>query len=153
LVDQGFHAAVADVEVDTDTGTVTVLNLFTTHDVGQALNPSVLDSGFRGAISGFALEFALHPLDAVDPSSLRRLTFPTGSYGTDSLTIGDFPNHQTTFLTTPNPYGPYGALGCEEGPHKLITPAIIDAIYNAIGVRFYQAPITYDVILKALGKV
>jgi xanthine dehydrogenase molybdenum-binding subunit len=156
--DQSFHAAVAEIELDTSTGKITILNLFTTHDIGQPLNPGMLESGARGAVGSFGLEFSKEPLDVCDPTSLARLTYPTGTPGNDSPTISDFWSgtswiHQPTYLVTPNPLGPYGALGASEGPHTHIAPAIIDAVSNAIGVRFYQAPLTFDVVLKALGKI
>jgi len=155
--DQSFHAAVADIELDTSTGKITILNLYTTHDVGQPINPGMLESGARGAIGSFGLEFSREVLDVYDPTSNARLTFPTATPGSDPYTIADFWSngwiHQTTQLITPNPLGPYGALGASEGPHTHIAPAVIDAVNNAIGTRFYQAPLSYDVILKALGKI
>jgi xanthine dehydrogenase molybdenum-binding subunit len=62
----------------------------------------------------------------------------------------DMPEVEISLLEIPDPRGPFGGKECAEGPQGGVAPAIIDAIYDAIGVRIHNLPVTPEKIIKAL---
>ncbi|MCC7429754.1 molybdopterin-dependent oxidoreductase, partial [bacterium] len=141
-----FTAAIAEVDVDFETGEVKVTNLITAHDCGKALNPVICEGQVEGsAYMGFG-EAVLE----------QQIITKKGLYWTPSFleyklpTIYDTPNLQTILIESEDPEGPFGAKESGEGPLAPSIPAIVNAVYNAIGVRINEVPITAEKILKAL---
>jgi len=137
----GFGAQIAEVEVDTELGTVKVLRMAAAHDVGKAINPSQAEGQVhRGIAQGIGLALMEEYLQGVT-ENLHDYLIPT---------VGDMPKIETIFVEDPEPLGPYGAKGI--GEHALIptAPAILGGIYHATDTRITQVPATPDRVREAL---
>ncbi len=140
-----FSAYVAEVEVDTETGRVKVSRITTAHDCGFAINPMAVEGQIEGGIQmgiGHALSegFFREEGQTLNPSFLN--------YG--MATSLDMPEIKTIIVETIDPEGPFGAKEAGEGTMIPTNPAIANAVYDAIGVRIKDLPITPEKILKAL---
>ncbi len=142
-----YQAAVAEVTVDLETGQLRVDRITTAHDCGRALNPTNAEGQVEGSaymgygeIAGEEQVFrgGLHK-----KPSLLDYKLPT------SL---DTPALEAILVETIDAEGPFGAKEAGEGPLNPVIPAIANAVYDAIGVRFDETPITAEKILDALGK-
>ena len=142
-----FGAHFCEVAVDTATGRVRVERYVAAHDSGRIINPRTALNQVEGAISqmlGFALSEELIT-DAPTGITLN------GSYlEHKSPTIQDYPDIQVIFADVVDPIGPRGAKALGEVPAVGVAPAIANALYDAIGIRFTQLPITPDRVLNAL---
>jgi CO/xanthine dehydrogenase Mo-binding subunit len=131
----GFAAQIAEVEVDLDLGTVKVLRMAAAHDVGKAVNPTLVEGQIHG---GIAQGLGLALMEEYIPGRSENLH--------DYLipTFGDMPQIESFLIEDPEPLGPYGAKGV--GEHSLIAtaPAIFGGIEQATGLRPRQAPATPD---------
>lgn len=137
----GYAAHLCVVEVDTALGTVTPLSFTAAHDVGQAINPLLVEGQVHGGIAqglGMALMEEYLPGRT---ENLHDYLMPTA---------GDMPPVDTIIVEVPDEHGPYGAKGL--GEHVLIptAPAIINAIHNACGVRMRRLPATPARVRAAL---
>ena len=143
-----FGAHFAEVEVDTELGTVHVLKYVTVHESGRIMNPLTATSQIKGGV-GMGLGMALHEDMVYDHRTGRPLV--TGYYFDRVPTHLDVPDVDVAFLETDDGYGPYGAKSIGESG-MIQTPAVIgNAIFNAIGRRIKDLPITRDKILGALA--
>ena len=131
----GFGAQAALVEVDVKTGEVQVLKIIAANDVGRVMNPLALQGQVEGSINmglGMALQENFVMKDGyVVTDTLKKVNLPT-IYQTPEV-ISFFVEHETKD-------GPYGAKGVGELASIPTTPAIINAIHNATGVRCYHLP-------------
>ena len=143
-------AAFADVEVDVETGEVKILKLVQVNDMGQPINPEVCENQMGGGMHMSAGAALLEEL-VHDPNDGRVLNPSLLDY--KEMTALDFPTPVTLIAENIDPAGPFGAKGLGEAPANCAHAAIAAAIYNAIGVRINEFPITPDKILKALGRV
>ncbi|MDF3413758.1 molybdopterin-dependent oxidoreductase [Sulfitobacter sp. M57] len=139
----GYAAHLVEVEVDTKLGTVKPLNFTAAHDVGQAINPLLIEGQVQGGIAqglGMALMEEYLPGRT---ENLHDYLIPT---------IGDMPPVETIIIEEPDAHGPYGAKGL--GEHVLIptAPAILNAIYAATGARITQVPATPASVYAAIKK-
>jgi CO/xanthine dehydrogenase Mo-binding subunit len=137
----GFGAQLAEVEVDSELGTVRVLKITAAHDTGRTINPTLAEGQIEGGIAqglGFALMEEFFPGKG---ENLHDYLIPT---------IGDMPPVESIFIEDPSPTGPFGAKGL--GEHTLIptAPAILNAIYHAVGVRVRRIPATPDRLRAAI---
>jgi len=139
----GTHGA--EVEVDKETGQVKILKYIAAHDVGRAINPMLLEGQVYGGATmgiGYALT--------------ERLILKNGKVMNSNfldykmLTAKDVPNIETIVVETNDPFGPFGAKGIGEPGLVPTAPAIANAIYDAIGVRIKELPITPEKVLAAL---
>jgi len=140
-----YITTVAVVEVDELTGEVTVRKIIASVDVGKAINPQKIEGQIEGSIMmgiGYALSerYELHNGIPIT-DSLRKCGIPT---------IDQTPEILTLIIEEEDPGGPYGAKGISEVATVPITPAIINAINDAVGVRIYDLPATKNKILKEL---
>jgi putative selenate reductase molybdopterin-binding subunit len=141
-----FCATFAEVEVDTETGKVRVVELVSAVDCGVAINPMAAEGQVEGAVAqgiGYALteEMLLDETGRmINPNFLDYKV----------LSAKDMPKLTTILVETEEPLGPYGAKSISEVPINGPTPAIANAIYHAIGIRFRQLPIRPEMVLKAL---
>ncbi|WP_340119416.1 molybdopterin cofactor-binding domain-containing protein [Pelagibius sp. 7325] len=137
----GFAAQIAEVEVDLDLGAVKVLRMAAAHDVGRAVNPTLVEGQIHG---GIAQGLGLALMEEYLPGRTENLH--------DYLipTVGDMPEIVSILVEDPEPLGPYGAKGV--GEHSLIAtaPAIFGGIEQATGVRPTVAPATPARLLAAL---
>ncbi len=139
----GCHGV--EVEVDTQTGQVKVLNYQAAHDVGKALNPLFIEGQIYGAAAmgtGMALTEELK-LDHGQVVNGRFTDYKL-------LTAKDALPVTPIIVETDDPAGPYGAKGIGEPGCVPSSPAIANAIYDAIGKRINELPMTPERVLKAL---
>ena len=142
-----YQACVAEVTVDRETGVLTVDRLVTAHDCGRALNPVNVEGQVEGAAyMGYGEiigEEQVFRGGLLKKASLLDYKIPT------SL---DTPVLEAIIVETIDAEGPYGAKEAGEGPLNPVIPAIANAVFDAIGVRFDETPITPEKILDALAK-
>jgi aldehyde oxidoreductase len=137
----GFGAHLVEVEVDTELGTVKVLGVLAAHDVGHAINPTLIEGQIEGGVAqglGMALMEEFFPGKG---ENLHDYLIPT---------FGDMPPVESILIEDASSVGPYGAKGI--GEHAMIptAPAILNAIYDAIGVRIRKIPATPDRVRAAI---
>ncbi|HSE06777.1 MAG TPA: molybdopterin cofactor-binding domain-containing protein, partial [Methylomirabilota bacterium] len=143
----GFAAQLARLEVDPDTGEVTLLDFVIVQDVGKAINPL----GVEGQMQGGAVQslgMALTEGLMFDDSG--RLTNPS-LLDYRKLTAADLPNLETIIVEVPAPAGPFGARGVGEPPIIPAPAAIANAIQNATGARLTELPMSPERIALALA--
>jgi 4-hydroxybenzoyl-CoA reductase subunit alpha len=148
-----YSAAVVEVDVDEATGWVTVPRVWIAHDIGRALNPPLVRGQVEGSVY-MALGEALMEEQTFRrlPSRLSRALvhkFPSMLEYKSPTTL-DMPEVITELVEQPDPRGPFGAKEVGQGPLLPVMPAIANAVYDAIGVRIDEVPITPEKILKAL---
>jgi len=140
-----FVTQIIDVEVDTDTGIVQVLNVYTTADIGKAINPKNVEGQIEGGtVQGIGM--ALMEEQVIKEG----ITLNPNLTGYLIPTSMDTPHFATRLVENEDSGGPFGAKGIGEPATIATTPAIANAIYDAIGVRIFNLPITPEKILKAL---
>jgi CO/xanthine dehydrogenase Mo-binding subunit/aerobic-type carbon monoxide dehydrogenase small subunit (CoxS/CutS family) len=137
----GFGAQIAEVEVDTALGTVKVLEIVAAHDVGRAINPTLVEGQING---GIAQGLGLALMEEYIPGRTENLH--------DYLipTVGDMPRIRTHLIEDPEPHGPYGAKGVGEPALIATAPAILSAIRHATGVRMTRVPVLPHRLWQAL---
>jgi CO/xanthine dehydrogenase Mo-binding subunit len=143
-----FGAHFVEVEVDTQTGRVRVLKYLAVHECGRIMNPLTAASQIKGGVT-MGIGMALHEELLYDRRSGQPLT--AGYYGHRVLTHRDAPEVDVIFIETDDGYGPYGAKSIGESGKVPAVAAVGNAIFNAIGRRMKDLPITRDKILGALA--
>jgi 4-hydroxybenzoyl-CoA reductase subunit alpha len=140
-----YSACVALVAVDSETGEVRVERLWLAHDIGQPINPLLVAGQVEGsAYMGYG--------EAV----MEQQIFRKGRHKIPSLldykipTTLDTPEIETILVGEPDPEGPFGGKEAGQGPLLPVIPAIANAVYNAVGIRLDEVPITPDKVLRAL---
>ena len=137
----GFAAQVASVEVDVELGTVTPRRIVAAHDVGAAVNPTLVEGQIEGGIAqGIGLALMEEYLPG-RTENLHDYLFPT---------IGDVPEIECLLVEDPEPLGPYGAKGIGEPALIPTAPAILNAVHHAAGVRLRRLPILPHRVREAL---
>lgn len=138
-------AQAARVAINTETGTLKIVEFIGAIDVGKAINPLNVLGQNEGAIS-MGLNGAIN--EEMVLVNGRVLNPDLKDYKLQSI-MEYFPI-KSIILENYNPDGPFGARGCGEAPISPVAPALANAVYNAIGVRFFDLPITPEKILLAL---
>lgn len=142
-----YATQAALVEVDTETGEVHVHKVMSSTDIGRAINPLALQGQIEGGIVmalGNCLTESFIIEDGVPWTRLlSRYKMPS---------IKNSPEIVSRLVEHRAAEGPYGAKGVGEIPSINTTPAICNAIYNAIGVRVYSLPVDQDALLLALKR-
>ena len=142
-----FAAQAAEVEVDTLTGRVHVLRMIAAHDVGRAINPL----GLQGQVEGGLLM-------GIGNALTEKFIVEDGKVFTDRMaryripSIMDSPEITSIIVEHPTAEGPYGAKGVGEIVSIPTTPAITNAIYNAVGVRVDSLPVDQEQIVAAMQR-
>ena len=141
-----FAAHIVDVAVDPETGKVDILRYTAVQDVGKAVHPSYVESQMQGGVAqgiGWALneEYFFNDKGEMLNSSFLDYRMPT------SL---DLPMIDTVIVEVANPGHPYGVRGVGEMPIVPPMAAIANAIYDAIGVRMTNLPMSPGKVLEAL---
>jgi CO/xanthine dehydrogenase Mo-binding subunit/aerobic-type carbon monoxide dehydrogenase small subunit (CoxS/CutS family) len=137
----GFGAHMAEVEVNRDLGTVRVLKITAAHDVGRAINPTLVEGQIEG---GAAQGLGLALMEEFFPGkgeNLHDYLIPT---------IGDMPPVESILIEAPSEEGPFGAKGIGEQALIPTAPAILNAIAHATGVRITRIPATPDRVRAAI---
>jgi aldehyde oxidoreductase len=137
----GFGAHLAEIEVDRDLGTVRVLKVTAAHDVGRAINPTLIEGQIEGGVAqglGMALMEEFFPGKG---ENLHDYLIPSA---------GDIPPVESILIEDPSSIGPFGAKGIGEQAVIPTAPAILNAIYHAVGVRIRRIPATPDRVRAAI---
>jgi aldehyde oxidoreductase len=137
----GFGAHLAEIAIDTELGTVRVLKITAAHDVGRAINPTLIEGQIEGGAAqglGMALMEEFFPGRG---ENLHDYLIPSA---------GDMPPVVSILIEDPSPIGPFGAKGIGEQAVIPTAPAILNAIHDAIGVRIRRLPATPDRVRAAL---
>jgi CO/xanthine dehydrogenase Mo-binding subunit len=145
----GFAAAFAEVEVDVETGEVKILRLVSSHDVGRAINPMIVEGQILGGAAQ-GLGYAMSEGFYFDPRTGTALNQWFLDLRTPSIL--DMPNIEPVMVELGEPTHPFGAKGCSEISYVGVAPAVANAIFHATGARVTQLPMTPDVVLRALQK-
>ncbi|MCT8973867.1 xanthine dehydrogenase family protein molybdopterin-binding subunit [Microbaculum marinisediminis] len=142
------HAAlIAEVEVDDETGELSVIEINSAYEVGRALNPKLVEQQLTGGawmgMSHAAWETTepYYPARSHGPVDFNTYTMPGP---------GDIAPHNIAVLERPAEDGPYGGKGPGEMCANPVLPAVANAVYNAVGVRVDDLPITPEKILRGL---
>ncbi|HVP05490.1 MAG TPA: xanthine dehydrogenase family protein molybdopterin-binding subunit [Dehalococcoidia bacterium] len=145
----GFTAQAADVEVDPDTGEITLHGFAIAQDAGFAINPLSVEGQMQGGVSqglGLALweEMIYDAQGQLLNGNLLDYRLPT---------TRDLPPIETIIVEVPSEDGPYGARIIGEPSIVPGMAAVSNAVENAVGVRVSEAPITPERVLRAMGKL
>jgi CO/xanthine dehydrogenase Mo-binding subunit len=144
-----FVAQAAEVEVDTQTGKIRVLKMVTANDCGKAINPIMVEGQQDGGVLSMGIGSALLEEVITDNGVMLNPQFADYKIPT-TLDCPDLDNYKTAIIETAHREGPWGAKGVGEGTMVSSAPAIANAIYDAIGIRFHEIPITPEKVLTAL---
>jgi 4-hydroxybenzoyl-CoA reductase subunit alpha len=142
-----FSAFIAEVKVDPETGFVQPLKIWASHDCGKALNPMAVEGQIEGSVH-MGLGQALTEQMRYRGGQMLNANFLDYKIPTPFET----PEIEVIIVESHDPEGPFGAKECGEGALAPIIPAIGNAIYDAVGVRMLEVPMTPERILKAIEK-
>jgi CO/xanthine dehydrogenase Mo-binding subunit len=137
----GFGAHMAEIEVDVELGKVRVLKVTAAHDVGRAINPTLIEGQIEGGVAqglGMALMEEFFPGKG---ENLHDYLIPSA---------GDIPPVESILIEDPSPIGPFGAKGIGEQAVIPTAPAILNALHDAIGIRVRRIPATPDRVRAAI---
>ena len=137
----GFGAHLAEVEVDIELGTVKVLKITASHDVGRAINPTLIEGQIEGGVAqgiGMALMEEFFPGKG---ENLHDYLIPSA---------GDIPPVESILIEDQSPIGPFGAKGIGEQAVISTAPAVLNALHDAIGIRVRKIPATPDRVREAI---
>ena len=137
----GFGAHMAEIAVDTDLGTVKVLKIIAAHDVGRAINPTLIEGQIEGGAAQGLGQALMEEFFSGKGENLHDYLIPSA---------GDMPPVESILIEDPSPIGPFGAKGIGEQAVIPTAPAILNAIYDATGVRIRRVPATPDRIRAAI---
>lgn len=143
-----FMTQAAEVEVDLKTGKVKLLKMVTAHDCGRPINPMLVEGQLEGSVVG-GMGQALYEEVIVENGQVMNPSFL--DYGFP--TFLEMPEIEAIEVETDDPIGPFGAKEAGEGTQLSPAPAIVNAVYDAIGVDFMELPLTPEKILAALKEV
>lgn len=137
----GYGAHMAEIEVDIELGTVRVLKITAAHDVGKAINPTLIEGQIEGGVAqglGMALMEEFFPGKG---ENLHDYLIPSA---------GDIPPIESILIEDPSPVGPFGAKGIGEQAVIPTAPAILNALHDAAGIRLRKIPATPDRVRAAI---
>jgi CO/xanthine dehydrogenase Mo-binding subunit len=146
-----FLMTFVEVEVDTETGRVTLVKVVNTTDVGQVISPMSLQGQLHGALGAAGLDTAIFEETILDETSGRMLNGNMVDY--KWRTFADLPEFDNVILETPIPSHRFKAVGVGEIATSPGPSAVLMAVYNAIGTRIMDYPVTSQKVLNALGKL
>jgi len=140
-----YNTQVAIVEADPNTGEVRVLRVISANDVGKILNRQAIEGQIHGGVV-MGLGYALSEQFVVENGiNLTDTLYKCRIPGADQV-----PEITCAIVEVPHPYGPQGAKGFAEAPSLATAPAIVNAIYDALGVRLTSLPADKKKVLQAL---
>ena len=148
MVRYSFAVHFVEVEVDTELGGVRAIKYVAMHDSGRIINPLTAASQVKGGVIQ-GLGMALHEELLYDENT--GIPLNSGYYGARVMTHDDVPNVEVHFVETEDAYGPFGAKAVGEPPIVPVVGALSNAVFNAIGIRIKELPITRDKIIGALS--
>ncbi|MDA1195105.1 MAG: molybdopterin-dependent oxidoreductase [Planctomycetota bacterium] len=143
-----YSAAVVQVDVDLETGVVAVEKIWVAHDVGQSINEMLVIGQVEGGVY-MGLGEAL----------MEEMSYRSNRFGVHKIpsmleykspTTHEMPPVETFLIESPDPNGPFGAKEVGQGPLLPMMPAVANAVFDAVGVRVDEVPVTPDKVLKAM---
>jgi 4-hydroxybenzoyl-CoA reductase alpha subunit len=143
-----YSAAVAEVDVDPSTGIVIVERIWIAHDIGKSINPMLVMGQVEGSVYMGLGEILMEEM-AYRANRNVVHKFPS-MLEYKSPTTMEMCDVKTYLIEDPDPNGPYGAKEVGQGPLLPVPPAVANAVYDAVGVRIDEVPITPEKVLKAL---
>ena len=143
-----YSAAVAEVDVDPDTGIVVVERVWIAHDIGKSINPMLVMGQVEGSVYMGLGEILMEEMVYRTNRNVVH-KFPS-LLEYKSPTTMEMCDVKTYLIEDPDPNGPYGAKEVGQGPLLPVPPAVANAVYDAVGVRIDEVPITPEKVLKAL---
>ncbi len=143
-----YSAAVAEVDVDTDTGIVTVERVWIAHDIGKSINPVLVMGQVEGSVYMGLGEILMEEMVYRGNRNVVH-KFPS-MLEYKSPTTMEMCDVKTYLIEDPDPNGPFGAKEVGQGPLLPVPPAVANAVYNALGVRIDEVPITPEKVLRAM---
>ena len=145
-----YSAAVVEVEVDPGTGILTIPKIWIAHDVGKCINPALVMGQVEGSVYMGLGEAVMEEM-AYRTDANRNVVhkFPS-MLEYKSPTTKEMPEVFTYLVEDPDANGPFGAKEVGQGPLLPIPPAVVNAVYDAVGVRVDEIPVTPEKVLRAL---
>ena len=143
-----YSAAVAEVDVNPDTGIVVVERVWIAHDIGRSINPMLVMGQVEGSVYMGLGEILMEEMAYRENRNVVH-KFPS-LLEYKSPTTMEMCDVKTYLIEDPDPNGPYGAKEVGQGPLLPVPPAVANAVYNAVGVRIDEVPITPEKLLRAL---
>ncbi|SDP72524.1 molybdopterin-dependent oxidoreductase [Desulforhopalus singaporensis] len=140
-----YTTQAAIIEVDKKSGEVKVLKVVAVHDVGRVINPNIIEGQIEGSCS-MGIGWALTEIFEVEQGMPKQQIYSKLGLPT----IDETPLYNITLVENPEPEGPFGAKGISEVATVPMTPAVMNAVYNATGLRFMTLPITKEMIVEGL---
>jgi CO/xanthine dehydrogenase Mo-binding subunit len=142
-----YSASVVEVNCDPATGAVVVEKVWIAHDVGRSINPVLVEGQVEGSV-----------YMALGEVLMEEQTFRRGVHKFPSIleykspTTLETPEMHTFIVESIDPEGPFGAKEAGQGPLLPVIPAVANAVYDALGVRIDEIPITPEKVLAALAE-
>jgi 4-hydroxybenzoyl-CoA reductase alpha subunit len=143
-----YSAAIAEVDVDPLTGIVIVERVWIAHDIGRSINPMLVMGQVEGSVYMGLGEILMEEMVYRSNRNVVH-KFPS-LLEYKSPTTMEMCDVKTYLIEDPDPNGPFGAKEVGQGPLLPVPPAVANAVYNAVGVRIDEVPITPEKVLKAL---
>jgi 4-hydroxybenzoyl-CoA reductase alpha subunit len=143
-----YTACAIHVRVDTDTGRVRALKVWIAHDIGACISRLNVEGQVEGGVYMGLGEALMEEMEFTRGGLLRN----PGMLDYKSPTILETPEIETFLIEGPDAEGPFGAKEVGQGPLLPVPPALVNAVYDAIGVRFDEIPVTPDKVLRALER-
>ena len=140
-----YSACVVEVSVDEETGDVKPTEVWIAHDIGRSLNPLLVEGQVEGSV-----------YMGLGEVLMEEQVFRKGVHKIPSMleykspTTLETPEIHTILIETDDPEGPFGAKEAGQGPLLPVIPAVANAVYDAVGVRIDETPISPDKVIKAL---
>jgi 4-hydroxybenzoyl-CoA reductase alpha subunit len=145
-----YSAAVVEVEVDPETGILTVPKIWIAHDVGKCINAALVMGQVEGSVYMGLGEAVMEEMAyRTDANANVVHKFPS-MLEYKSPTTREMPEVETYLVEDPDPNGPFGAKEVGQGPLLPIPPAVANAVFDAVGVRVDEVPVTPEKVLRAL---
>jgi 4-hydroxybenzoyl-CoA reductase alpha subunit len=143
-----YSAAIAEVDVDPETGIVVVERIWIAHDIGKSINPMLVMGQVEGSVYMGLGEILMEEMAYRGNRNVVH-KFPS-MLEYKSPTTMEMCDVKTYLIEDPDPNGPYGAKEVGQGPLLPVPPAVANAVYDAVGVRIDEVPLTPEKVLKAL---
>jgi 4-hydroxybenzoyl-CoA reductase subunit alpha len=143
-----YSAAVAEVDVDPATGIITVERVWIAHDIGKSINPMLVMGQVEGSVYMGLGEVLMEEMTYRGNRNVVH-KFPS-MLEYKSPTTMEMCDVKTYLIEDPDPNGPFGAKEVGQGPLLPVPPAVANAVYDAVGVRIDEVPITPEKVLRAL---
>ncbi len=143
-----FSACVAEVRCDPETGEVKVERVWVAHDIGRALNPTLVEGQVEGSV-----HMALGEVLMEEQAFRRELHRGPSWLDYKVPSVYEMPEVTTLLVETHEPRAPFSAKEVGQGPLLCVVPAVLNAIADALNVRIDEVPATPEKVLKALEEV